>query len=138
MRKTPAGERARRRRLRSCGDACPLPVEAAGEARVVGVVGGNAEVTPASFEEVVPVHGREAAAHLELAARVVDLESGDALAEREAARRRAGPVRVCEVGDAPVLPDPRCRGGEIGARAYELERILVDAEGEEVPVRLSG
>src|SRR5947199_10725913 len=104
---------------------------------MVGVVGGNAEATHASFEEVVPMHGREAAAHLELATRVVDLESGDALAQREA-RRRAGPVRVCEVGDAPVFPDPRCRGGEVGTRAYELERILVDAEGEEVPVRLPG
>src|SRR2546423_14543409 len=105
MRKTPAGERARRRRLRSCGDACPNPGEAAVEARVVGVVGGNAEVTPASFEEVVPVHRREAAAHLELATRVVDLESGDALRQREAARRWAGPVRVCEVGDSSVLLD---------------------------------
>ena len=84
------------------------------------------------------MHGREAAAHLELAPRVVDLETGDALAQREAARRRAGPVRVCEVGDAPVLPDPRCRGGEIGARAHELERILVDAEGEEMSVCVSG
>jgi len=45
---------------------------------------------------------------------------------------------VREVSDASVLADPRRRGGEVGGRAYEIERILVYAEGEKMPVRLSG
>ena len=98
---------------------------------MVRVVGCDRETVLPGLEQLVPVHARETAPDLELAAAVVDLDPGDVVRQLEAPRDRAGPVRMREVGDAAVVVDP-------GAGALEIAGIGVDPEREHVAVASVG
>ena len=99
-----------RRRL---GDAGHRPGVAGVEPGVVRVVAGDREARPARVEQHVPVHGREAAAVLDLAARVVDLDADDRGQPGHLVHRRAAPVGVREVGDAAVCSHELHRVGQV-------------------------
>ena len=105
---------------------------------MVRVVGCDRETVLPGLEQLVPVHARETAPDLELAAAVVDLDPGDVVRQLEAPRDRAGPVRMREVGDAAVLLDPGAGALEICGLGRELAGIGVDPEREHVAVASVG
>ena len=104
----------------------------------MAVVGREREAAAPGLEELVPVHRRQAAADLELAAGVEDLDARDGLRQLERAGRDAGPVRVGEVGDAAVCRDPGRRPGEVEPLALEALERVVDPEREDVAVAAAG
>ena len=71
---------------------------------MVGVVGRERLERPSVLERLVPVDRRVAAAELELAARVPDLEPEQARAVPPLLGAQAAPVGVRDVGEAAVLP----------------------------------
>ena len=73
---------------------------------MVRVVGRERRAEATRLEQLVPVHRREPASDLELAACVEDLDADDAVGQLERAGRDARPVRVREVRDAAVGRDP--------------------------------
>ena len=129
----PGAERRQHRVGRPLGPH-PGPGEVGVEPRVVAVVGREREAGAAGVEQLVPVHRREAAPDLELAAAVVDLDPRDGLGKLERAGCRAGPVGMGEVRDAAVADDPGGGASEIEAVPLELVERVVDAEREHVAV----
>ena len=93
----------------------------------------------AVLEELVPVHGREPAADLELAPGVEYLDPGDREAGRSNPAGRA-PVQygMREVGDPSLTDDPLARLGEVAALPLELRGIAFDPDAEHVPVAALG
>ena len=125
---------------RALADVEPCPREIGVVARVVRVVGGDRRAHPSHLEQLVPVHRREAATDLELAPGVVDLDPDDALRKLEA-RGHAGPVRMCEVGDAAARDDPLRRLREVGVLLRERPQLVLvrrDAVTENVAVAGAG
>ena len=100
----------------------------------MAVVARDRVARPARVEQLVPVHGGEAPAELELAACIEDLDARDGVGQLERPGVRAGPVRMREVGDAALGGDPLRRGGEVAALALELRQRVLDPEGEHMAV----
>ena len=90
------------------------------EAGVVGVVAGDGQAGVPGIEQHVPVHGREATAALDLAARVVDLDAHDCRQTGDDVHRHVRPVGMRDVGDAAVLGHERHRVGQIGVGVVVL------------------
>ena len=104
----------------------------------MAVVGDERGTGSTGLEQLVPVHRREAAPHLELAARVEDLDSRDGRGQLEAGRSRTRPVGVREIRDSTRRDDPFAGRREVAALTLELGRVAPDPDPEHVPVSVVG
>ena len=77
----PGRERLQHGVRRTLLDPSPHPREPTVRLTVVRVVCGDGKATAPAFQERVPVHGGQAAARLQLAAGVVDLDPRHAVGE---------------------------------------------------------
>ena len=105
---------------------------------MVAVVGHEGGTDPAVLEQLVPVHGRQAATDLELAPRVEHLDPGDGRRKLEPSGSGSRPVRVGEIRDASRARDPVTGLGEVAALPLELGRVAIDPDAEHVPVAVAG